>query len=97
VRWRLAGVEQAAAEPSLPFFIEWGQQTSLPGRAQANHQAGDAKIATVQLVGDADRLTAWLGDHRLAITVRAGAPAVASIVVTATSGKIVIAPLLEAP
>src|SRR5687767_14564658 len=24
VRWRLAGIEQAAAEPSLPFFIEWG-------------------------------------------------------------------------
>jgi hypothetical protein len=25
VRWRLTGVEQAAAEPSLPFFIEWGR------------------------------------------------------------------------
>src|SRR5215217_5027677 len=23
VRWRLTGIEQAAAEPSLPFFIEW--------------------------------------------------------------------------
>ena len=33
LRWRFAGLEQAAAEPSLPFFIEWGQGTPHPGRA----------------------------------------------------------------
>ena len=27
LRWRLAGIEQAAAEPSLPFFIEWAPGT----------------------------------------------------------------------
>jgi len=32
--WRLAGVEQAVAEPSLPFFIEWGRETPFPGRAR---------------------------------------------------------------
>src|SRR5918912_1070991 len=25
LRWRLAGVEKAAADPSLPFFVEWGE------------------------------------------------------------------------
>ena len=29
--WRMAGIEQAAAEPSLPFFIEWGPETPFPG------------------------------------------------------------------
>src|SRR5215217_5363619 len=37
LRWRLAGIEQAAAEPSLPFFIEWEPGTPLPGRRQATH------------------------------------------------------------
>jgi hypothetical protein len=31
LRWRLAGVEQAAADPSRPFFIEWAPGTTLPG------------------------------------------------------------------
>ena len=46
VRWRVAGIEQAAAEPSLPFFIEWAHGTSLPGRAPATHRAGAVAIAS---------------------------------------------------
>ncbi len=34
LRWRY---EQAAAEPSLPIFIEWGSGTRLPGRSTAQH------------------------------------------------------------
>ena len=90
VRWRLAGVEQAAAEPSLPFFIEWGQGTPLPGRAPVTHRAGAFQIAKLQLDGDFDRLAAWLGSHRLPITVRTGAPAVARIVLTGAAGEIVL-------
>jgi hypothetical protein len=56
LRWRLAGVEQAAAESSLPFFIQWGQGTPLPGHASATHRAGAVKITKLQLDGDADRI-----------------------------------------
>jgi alpha-beta hydrolase superfamily lysophospholipase len=91
LRWRLAGVEQAAAEPSLPFFIEWGPGTPLPGRAPATHRAGSVKIARLQLDGDADRLASWLGAHQLPIAVRAGAPAVTSIVLAGAAGEIVLA------
>ncbi len=90
VRWRLAGIEEAAAEPSLPFFIEWGHASPLPGRAPATHRAGAVQIANLQVDGDADRLTAWLGAHRLPITVRTGAPAVASILLTGVAGEIVL-------
>ena len=31
--WRMAGLERSAEEPSLPFFIEWGQGTPYPGEA----------------------------------------------------------------
>jgi hypothetical protein len=89
MRWRMAGIEQAAAEPSLPFFIEWEHGTPPPGRATATHPAGVVQIAELQLHGDADRLAAWLGTHRLPITVRPGTPALTRIVLTATSGEIV--------
>ena len=90
VRWRVAGVEQATAEPSLPFFIEWGHGTPLPGRAPVTHRAGAVQIAALRLDGDADRLAAWLGTHRLPITVRPGTPAVASIVLSGAAGEVVL-------
>jgi hypothetical protein len=90
VRWRLAGVEEAAAEPSLPFFIEWGQGTPLPGRVPATHGAGAVQVAKLQLDGDADRLADWLGPHDLPIGVRPGAPGIACIVLTGAAGEIVL-------
>jgi Glyoxalase-like domain len=86
LRWRLAGIDQAAAEPSLPFFIEWEEGTPLPGNAPATHPAGRVKIAELRLDGDADRLTGWIGPHRLPITVRPGGPAIRTIVLAGTSG-----------
>ena len=90
LRWRLAGLEQAAAEPSLPFFIEWEDGTPLPGQTPASHQVAGVRIAQVHLDGDADRLAAWLGDHDLPITVRPGTPALTSIVLTTGSGEIAL-------
>jgi Glyoxalase-like domain len=90
LRWRLAGIEQAAAEPSLPFFMEWAQGTPFPGRAPTHHPSGAVRIAELQLDGDADRVGAWLGAHRLPIAVRAGAPAVASIVLTGPAGDLIL-------
>ncbi|HEX4719539.1 MAG TPA: VOC family protein [Thermoleophilaceae bacterium] len=70
--WRLAGTDEAAAEPFLPFFIEWGEGTPLPGNvAQAT-----TRIEELRLMGDAERLAAWLGPHELPVTIRAGMPTV---------------------
>ena len=88
-----AGIEQSAAEPSLPFFIEWAQGTPFPGRADPNHPAGRVELARLELVGDADRLEDWLGDHTLPISVRPGPPAVVSIVLAGAAGEIVLAEL----
>ncbi len=90
LRWRSAGIERAAAEPSLPFFIEWEQGTPLPGRTSASHRIGSVTIARLVLDGDADRLAAWLGNHTLPIAVRAGTPAVASIVLSGAAGEFVL-------
>ena len=90
MQWRVAGVERASVEPSLPFFIEWGHGTPHPGRATASHRAGAVEIEKLRLDGDADRLAAWLGAHHLPITVRPGPPAVAGIVLTGDAGEIVL-------
>jgi Glyoxalase-like domain len=91
LRWRTAGVEEAAVEPSLPFFIEWGQGVPLPGFATATHPIGRVELRKLVLEGDRDRLAAWLGNESLPISVRPGAPAIARIVLSGSAGEIVLA------
>jgi hypothetical protein len=72
LRWRLAGVAEAAAEPCLPFFIEWAPGTAHPGR-------GEGGIERLELSGDPARVADWLGPHDLPISVVPGSPRVASL------------------
>jgi hypothetical protein len=75
LRWTLAGTAEAAAEPFLPFFIQWGEGTPLPSRAAPPV----AHIEEVRLSGDPARLAAWLGPHELPVTIRDGMPTVAGV------------------
>lgn len=90
LRWRVAGLERAAKEPSHPFFIEWEDGTPLPGRARRADQSGPLAIVSLRLSGDPDRLTAWLGRHDMPITVRPGPPAVTGITLAGSVGEIVL-------
>jgi Glyoxalase-like domain len=90
LRWRVAGIEQAVAEPSLPIFVEWGPGTPRPGQSPATHPAGRMEITKLQLTGDEDRVTAWLGTHQLPIEVRPGSPGLASITLAGPTDEIVI-------
>ena len=80
LRWRMAGIDQAAAEPSLPFFIEWSAGTELPGRLPIVHPGGSVRLVRVVLQGDAERLGTWLGDHRMPVAIRPGHAAVAQVI-----------------
>ena len=90
LRWRSAGIDEAAAESSLPFFIEWAPGGRPPGTTAVTHPAAPAGISKLLLDGDPDRLAAWLGNHPLPIVVRAGRPAVAAIVLATATGEIVL-------
>lgn len=90
LRWRSAGIDQAAAEPSLPFFIEWGPQTQLPGQAAIRHRVGAAGIAMLAVDADPGRLASWIGNNQLPIVVRAGVPAVTAIHISSDEGEIVL-------
>lgn len=89
VRWRAAGLKQSAAEPSLPFFIEWAEGSVFPGRAVI-HPAGAVEIARLDLRGDVDRLSRWLGRHQLPISVSEGQPAVERVVLEGSGSEIVV-------
>lgn len=91
LRWRSVGIDQAAAEPALPFFIEWAPGTQLPGMSAIQHRSGSPRIAGLALDADLDRLAGWLGDHRLPILVRAGKPAITAIHIVSDEGEAVLA------
>ena len=90
LRWRSAGIEEAAVEPARPFFIEWDPRTSYPGHAPASHRAGTIELTRLELTGDPVRLAAWLGDDTLPIVVRPGDPAVTRVVLQTAGREIVL-------
>lgn len=56
LRWRQIGVNDMRAEPSLPYFTRWeGDGSDHPS------QGGIARLETLSLAGDPERLTDWLG------------------------------------
>ena len=48
------------------------------------------EIARLELDGDAKRIESWLGGASLPISVRAYAPAVASVILSGASGEFVL-------
>jgi hypothetical protein len=86
LRWRSAGVDEAIAEPCLPFFIEWGDGVRLPGTKNPR----PATIHRLVLQGSPDRLGSWLGQHSLPIRVIDGPAEVAAVVLSTSTGEIVL-------
>jgi hypothetical protein len=90
LEWRAAGMEEAAAESSLPFFIEWSPRTSFPGHTPVRHAHGTPAITGILIRGDADRLADWLDGERLPIFVNPGNPMLAGIVLSRADREIVL-------
>jgi hypothetical protein len=86
LRWRSAGLDEAIAEPCLPFFVEWGEGVRLPGTENPR----PATISRLVLEGSPDRLTVWLGEHSLPIRVLSGPAEVAAVVLSTAAGEIVL-------
>jgi hypothetical protein len=90
LRWRLAGIDQAAAEAMLPFFIEWDTGCRCQAAARQPTASPASTSRSWQLGGDPDRLDAWLGAHHLPITVHPGPPALTNVILTGAVGEIVL-------
>ena len=80
LRWRSAGLDEATAEPGLPFFIEWADGVRLPGAAAVDHPSGDVRLRSLSLATDPARLAHWLGRNELPLTVASGGSGPVSVV-----------------
>ena len=86
--WRLAGLEVALAE-GLPFFIEWTTPVH-PGRSTCDRSVEPTGIQWVEVGGDPDRLTLWLGDNDLDIRFREDGPGPHRVGIGSNAGGIVL-------
>jgi hypothetical protein len=91
LKWRLAGVEQALADPLLPFFIEWQVPPEHhPQAAQARHRVHPLGIGRLDLTGDEDRLREWLGGDLVPVSVAPGESAIVRMTVATADGQLVV-------
>jgi hypothetical protein len=87
LQWRTAGVERAASDPALPFFIEWGPDSPHPSEVPSAHVPGMVEIRALELGGDEAELATWLGEHSLPVGIRPGPSAVTCIVLRGLAGR----------
>ncbi|MDX6697292.1 MAG: hypothetical protein QOE65_689 [Solirubrobacteraceae bacterium] len=93
LRWRLAGMERAVADPSRPFFIQWEvPEEELPGRAGGAAGAADAQLAAVEVGGDETALGDWLGEVPGTVRVAGGPPGVHAVTIAGAGGAEVVRP-----
>lgn len=90
LHWRIAGVAQAARDSSLPFFIQWGADTPLPGSATAVHRAGAVALGELTIIGNEQQLQEWLGTASLPIRVTPGTQGPTSFTVQTSTNTIVV-------
>ena len=70
LRWRLCGVEQSNADPSLPFFIQWDVPTEQhPSGGAVSHTVEPQGFAWLEVGGDAGRIATWTDGADLPIRV----------------------------
>ncbi len=88
VRWRLAGLDRALADPALPFLIGWDDPAAHPGRGPAGPAAGVRGIT----VGARDpaAVGAWCAGLDVALEVVPGDPGPRRVIVEAAGGDLVI-------
>ena len=86
VAWRSAGVDEAARRPWLPFFLEWRDPSTFPGRSAST----SARLARIELECDVEELDAWLGEHSLPLDVRPGEAGIVAVTVDTVAGRIAL-------
>jgi catechol 2,3-dioxygenase-like lactoylglutathione lyase family enzyme len=94
LRWRLAGLQSALAEPFLPFFLTWDVPAGAhPSQERVAHRATVRGIERLEVAGDEERLRTWLDTDpaELGVHVVPGPPAVRSLAVFTDAGTLVIA------
>ena len=59
LRWKQLGVRGLQADPQLPFFVQWESPAELH---PSNGASGDYTLACLEIAGDPQRVSEWLGE-----------------------------------
>ena len=59
LRWRQIGIKGLIADPQLPFFVQWVSDMRHHPSAGAS---GEISLAKLEIAGDPQRMTEWLGE-----------------------------------
>lgn len=59
LRWKQIGVNGLIADPQLPFFIQWESPVDLRPSSGAD---ADYSLACLEIAGDPQRVSEWLGE-----------------------------------
>jgi hypothetical protein len=90
--WRLAGVEGALADRSLPFFIQWDSSPDQhPGRDHAAHATDIEGITDLEVGGKAPVISRRLGGADLPVTVvKGGDSGPRAVTISTGAGEVVL-------
>ena len=84
IEWLTAGIDMAARRPWLPFFIAWADTATFPGTTATPHAA----VTRLEIEGDPDELSAWLGEHALPIDVKPGNAGITAVLLDGPRGAL---------
>ena len=60
LRWKQIGVNGTISDPQLPFFVEW--ETAGRPAPVGRCRPGDFSLACLEIAGDPQRVSEWLGE-----------------------------------
>jgi hypothetical protein len=84
--WRLAGVTEAVTR-TIPCYIDWDERDEL---FDGDAGVGARGITGVELGGDADEITIWLGADVNALHLVGGTPGLRRLTIATDGGDIVL-------
>ena len=91
LHWRMAGVESALADRSLPFFIQWDcPPADHPGRTFVEHAVPVKGITELAVAGSRTAIRDRVGGADLPIRVTDGEPGPVSVTLATADGEIVL-------
>lgn len=92
--WRQIGIRGLIADPQLPYVIQWLTPDLHPGVGAD----GSARITTLEIAGDPERVRTWLGldpghrpqDIEFSFIAPAGTPGLLSVTFETPKGRVTV-------
>jgi len=93
VTWRLAGTSEAFGSGFLPFFISWDDPAAISSqldrvKTHAQDSCDPLDFAWIELGGDNDRLSEWIGPLEIPVRCIDSEPGLRGVGLRSTAGEL---------